>query len=218
MESASAILPPEVSTAPGYIEQYWPGGNILFGIQFGQRYAFINKVTPLIPKVYWIDAPLAGRLAIVPRPRAGDWLDDEIAGWQAEGIDVVVSLLESEEVVELGLCDEAGLCSAYSTEFASYPIPDRGVPSSWRTALALARKLASRLTQGKTVAIHCRAGIGRSSVIAACGLVCLGTNPDRAFDLIAKARGIEVPDTEEQRAWVEAFASWLRSAPGERTE
>lgn len=55
------------------------------------------------PNVYWVDLPASGRLAIMPRPRAGDWLDKEIAGWRAEGIHVVVSLLEAEEVAELGL-------------------------------------------------------------------------------------------------------------------
>ncbi len=165
------------------------------------------------PKVHWIEAPLAGRLAIVPRPRAGDWLNDEIAGWRAEGIDLVVSLLESEEVAELGLHGEAGLCDEHTIEFVSFPVPDRGVPSSRPAASALARLLVSRVSQGKTAAIHCRAGIGRSSVIAACALVCLGTNPDRAFDMIAKARGVEVPDTEGQQAWVRAFADWLRSDP-----
>ena len=165
----------------------------------------------MIPKVYWIDAPLAGRLAIVPRPRAGDWLDDEIAGWRAEGIDVVVSLLEPEEVVELGLCDEAGLCDGHKMEFVSFPIPDRGVPSSWPQASAVARLVASRVAQGQTVAIHCRAGIGRSSVITACTLICLGTTLDRAFEMIAQARGVEVPDTGEQRAWVRAFANRVRS-------
>jgi protein-tyrosine phosphatase len=164
-------------------------------------------------KVYWIEAPLAGRLAIVPRPRAGDWLDDEIAGWRAEGIDLVLSLLESEEVAELGLRSEPALCDKHTIEFVSFPVPDRGVPSSRPATLALARLLVSKVSQRKTAVIHCRAGIGRSSAIAACALVCLGTNPDRAFDLIAKARGVEVPDTEEQRTWVRAFADWLQSAP-----
>ena len=172
----------------------------------------------MIPKAYWIEAPLDGRLAIVPRPRAGDWLVDEIAGWQAEGIDLVVSLLEPEEVADLGLHDEAGLCNSYTMEFISFPIPDRGVPPSWPAASALARLLASKVTQGKTIAIHCRAGIGRSSVIAACALVCLGTAPDRAFEMIARARGVEMPDTEEQQAWVWAFANRARSAPDERIE
>jgi protein-tyrosine phosphatase len=160
------------------------------------------------PKIYWIEAPLLGRLAIVPRPRAGDWLNDEIAGWRAAGIDLVVSLLESQEVVELGLHGEAGLCMENAIEFVSIPVPDRGVPRSRLEAADLARLLISKVSQGETAAIHCRAGIGRSSVIAACVLVCLGTNPDHAFETIAEARGIEVPDTEGQRAWVEAFADW----------
>jgi protein-tyrosine phosphatase len=165
------------------------------------------------PNVHWNEVPLAGRLAIVPRPRAGDWLNDEIAGWKAEGIDLVVSLLESEEVAELGLHCEAGLCDKYTIEFFSFPVPDRGVPSALPAALALARLLVSRVGQGKSAAIHCRAGIGRSSVIAACTLVCLGMNPVHAFGLIAKARGVVVPDTDEQRAWVRTFADWLQSDP-----
>ena len=53
--------------------------------------------------------------------------------------------------------------------------------------------------------IHCRAGIGRSSLIAACVLVRAGHDVNSAFDTIAKARGVEVPDTEAQRAWVSTF-------------
>jgi protein-tyrosine phosphatase len=164
----------------------------------------------MIPKVHWIEAPAAGRLAIVPRPRAGDWLSDEIAGWRAAGIDLVVSLLEPEEVAELGLHDEAGLCGHNMIAFVSFPVPDRGVPRSWLTASDLARLLASRVRDGRTAAIHCRAGIGRSAVIAACALVRLGVNLDQAFEAIAKARGVEVPDTQQQREWVRAFAHWLQ--------
>jgi hypothetical protein len=53
-------------------------------------------------QIRWIDFPAVGRLAIMPRPRA-DWLDDEIRGWRAQGVDIVVSLLDSEETKELGL-------------------------------------------------------------------------------------------------------------------
>jgi hypothetical protein len=31
-------------------------------------------------KIHWIDLPTGFRLAIMPRPRAGDWLVGEIAG------------------------------------------------------------------------------------------------------------------------------------------
>jgi hypothetical protein len=80
----------------------------------------------MLPKVHWMEAPLAGRLATMPRPRAGDWLADEITGWKTAGIDLVVSLLEPHEVAELGLHGEASLCEQHAIEFISFP----GVPPS----------------------------------------------------------------------------------------
>jgi protein-tyrosine phosphatase len=157
------------------------------------------------PEVYWLNAPACGRLAIMPRPRAGDWLDEEIAGWRAEGIHVVVSLLEAEEVAELGLQREAGLCREHGIEFISFPLPDRGVPATVREARAFAEGIIARLKDGKGVALHCRAGIGRSALMGACALVLLGMAPGAAFDLIGKARGAEVPDTKQQREWVATF-------------
>jgi predicted protein tyrosine phosphatase len=139
------------------------------------------------PEVYWIDLPAGVRLAIMPRPRAGDWLDG--AG----------------EVKELGLQREAGLCHDLDMEFIAFPVPDGGVPASTRETMALAEAIVARLDEGKAVAVHCRAGIGRSSLIAACVLVLLGLAPGMAFDRIGKARGVKVPDTERQRDWVDMF-------------
>jgi protein-tyrosine phosphatase len=156
------------------------------------------------PEVNWLNAPACGRLAIMPRPRAGDWLDEEIAGWRAEGIHVVVSLLEAEEVAELGLQREAGLCREHGIEFISFPLPDRGVPATVREARAFAEGIIARLKDGKGVALHCRAGIVRSALMGACALF-FSEWLQAAFDLIGKARGAEVPDTKQQREWVATF-------------
>jgi hypothetical protein len=156
-------------------------------------------------QIRWIDFPAAGRLAIMPRPRSGDWLDDEIQDWRAQGVDVIVSLLENEEIKELGLGGEPALCRQHGIEFFSFPIPDRGVPASLKDATGVVQMVASRLGDGKAVAVHCRAGIGRSSLIAASVLVCLRADPARAFELIGQARGLSVPDTDAQREWVTAF-------------
>ena len=164
------------------------------------------------PEVHWIELPAGGRLAIMPRPRAGDWLEDEIAGWKAEGIDVVVSLLEPHEVRELGLDREAALCREQSIDFIAFPLPDRDVPPSRRDATALARLIVGRIGAARAVAIHCRAGIGRAALLAACVLICLGSDADAAFGRIARARGVAVPDTEEQRAWAEGFLASTRPA------
>jgi protein-tyrosine phosphatase len=156
-------------------------------------------------RIYWIHTPRAGRLAIMPRPRGGEWLEDEIAGWRDAGIDTVVSLLEREEIVELELDQEAGLCGTKGIEFVSFPIPDRGVPRSLSETSALVELLSERLAAGKAVAVHCRAGIGRSALVAACVLTCAGYDPTEAFTMIAASRRVTVPDTDGQRDWVISF-------------
>jgi len=138
------------------------------------------------------------------RPRAEDWLEADLDAWKSAGVDQVVSLLEREEVSELGLQAEPDMCREKGIVFLSFPIPDRGVPDI-REARHLAETLARDIASGRSVAIHCRAGIGRSSLIAACALICSGGDAHEALQLIKDARGVSVPDTEEQRDWVLAF-------------
>ncbi len=76
--------------------------------------------------VFWIEGPWPGRLAIVPRPRGGDWLEDEVAAWHSAGLGVVLSALTSEENAELDIDKEADLCQAQGIEFVSLPIQDQG--------------------------------------------------------------------------------------------
>ena len=88
-------------------------------------------------EIYWIPDIPSGRLAILGRPRAGDWLADEIADWKAAGITAVVSLLQSHETRELGLVREAEIVEQLGLSFEEFPIPDRGVPESVAAARAL---------------------------------------------------------------------------------
>ena len=66
----------------------------------------------------------------MPRPRAGDWLSDEISAWKKVGLDLIVSLLEDDEIADLGLEQEAELCGQVGVQLLRFPISDRGVPSS----------------------------------------------------------------------------------------
>ncbi len=159
----------------------------------------------MFPRVYWIQAPKAGRLAIMPRPRAGVWLEDEIASWKEAGIDTVVSLLDREEIAELGLNRAAEFCGAKNIEFVSFPIPDRGVPESMRDAMALFGRVYTSLAAGKAVAVHCRAGIGRSALVAACVLTRFGYDAPDAFMMIATSRGWPCPTRTGREDWVSSF-------------
>jgi hypothetical protein len=41
--------------------------------------------------LYWVGGPWSGKLALAARPRAGEWLHDELANWRREGVDMVFS-------------------------------------------------------------------------------------------------------------------------------
>jgi protein-tyrosine phosphatase len=154
---------------------------------------------------YWIRNDSEVRLAIVPRPRGGDWLADEIQALRRAGIDVLISALTPEESEELNLQCEEKECEAAGIYFVSYCIPDRGLPPSDQVFKDLLARIHTALIHGKGVGIHCRAGIGRSSLIAACLLGSFGMSAEQAFQRIAECRGCPVPDTTEQKQWVKHF-------------
>jgi protein-tyrosine phosphatase len=145
-------------------------------------------------------------LAIAPRPRGGDWLADDIHALSSEGVEVLISTLTAGERTELGLVDEERLARDQGLDFVWFPIEDRSVPASVPATAELVERVRSDLTQGKAVAIHCRSGIGRSSLLSAAVLAASGIDVSGAFKQIERARGLAVPDTTEQRAWVERFA------------
>jgi len=136
------------------------------------------------------------------RPRSGEWASSEFSGLAALGVTDLVSLLESSEARDLELHNEASLCGAASIAFHAFPIPDRGTPSSVSALSKLACNLYHSVADGHGVAIHCRAGIGRSGLVAAAVLMHGGHSMERALSQISKARGVPVPDTPEQAEWL----------------
>jgi len=160
----------------------------------------------MLSDVYWIEGPWRGKLAILARPRGEDWLEDEVEGWKKAGVDVVVSLLKSGEETELGLTSEAEIVRRTGLTYISFPIADYSVPASTIPLQQLAAELNGQLSEGACIGVHCRQGIGRSSLVAACVLVTSGESPQSAFEHIERARGRAVPDTTEQKEWVISFA------------
>jgi protein-tyrosine phosphatase len=153
-------------------------------------------------KLYWVNSPWTGRLAIMSRPRGGDWLEDG----SSAGIDVVVSTLTKDEIAELDLKNEEALCRANGMEYIAFPIVDRGVPMSFQATVEMLQHSEKKLAAGRSVAIHCRQGIGRSALLAACLLVLAGADPDTAIQRVGASRGCPVPETAAQREWVARFS------------
>jgi len=128
--------------------------------------------------VYWIREAQPHRLAIVPRPRGNDWLEDDLKALASGGIQILVSLRTAAESNELGVAEERFYGATHGIEFLTLPIEDRSVPSS--SIPDFVRDLAQAVESGKAVGFHCRAGIGRSSMLAALVFARLGWSVTRA--------------------------------------
>lgn len=153
----------------------------------------------MIARPYWINS----QLAIVRRPQGGELLDDEMAPLREAGIDVVVSMLEEEEARRAGLEREAVAAQGKGILFINFAIPDRGVPLDASSFVEFLKGIENLIAGGKRVGVHCRASIGRSSVTTASLLIRSGIPPNSVWPQISVARDCEVPDTAEQRDWVD---------------
>ena len=164
-------------------------------------------------QLYSIQGFPAGQVSIMARPRGGDWLPDEIQAIRAADVDILVSLLTPDEVRELDLREEAECCRRQEVIYLSFPIPDRHTPPFSARTFTFLEQLYRQVAAGKHVAVHCRQGLGRATLMAASVLVLTGFSPDQAFERLSVVRGYPVPETEEQRAWVVAFSRSQRRFP-----
>ena len=138
------------------------------------------------------------------RPRGDDWLADEVANLKKQNVGLLVSLLENNEIGELGLRQQETICKSRAIEFINFPIADRDIPKISDKTDWLVDYLTGKLQDGTSVVIHCRMGIGRSSIIAASILLRAGLKADKIIDNISKIRGLRVPDTDQQLQWLKA--------------
>ena len=159
------------------------------------------------PSMYLVPTEAPGRLFLLPKP-SGEWLREDVAHIRDMGVDTLVSLLEPAEEAELSLEDEGAVCAEAGIDFLRSPIPDRGLPSE-AAFTALAHEIIRRLQAGQGVGVHCRAGIGRSGMVVCGALAGFGHPAAEAVARVSAARGVAVPDTPEQRAFLERMAPRL---------
>ncbi len=140
------------------------------------------------------------------KPVAGEWVDEEFSGLARAGLEQVISLMEAREAQAVGLGDEQALCAKHGLRFVSYPIVDRGLPTDVVGFAGFVRQLYAEIAGGLSSVVHCRAGIGRTGLVAAAVLLHTGVSVDQALRHISSCRGVQVPDTDEQRDWLHEHA------------
>ncbi len=170
----------------------------------GPRDLSANRAEP--PRVFWLPSPEL-RIGTMLRPRGGEWLTAELGALRDAGVTTLVSCLERREAAELGLQKEAALWLSLGGSFEQFPVRDRGLPESSAEMRELAARLLADAGAG-AVGVHCRAGIGRSTMVVAAVLATAGATITEALAMIEGARGRSVPDTPEQVEWLHTYAAW----------
>ena len=153
--------------------------------------------------MYQVPVSTPGKLYVMPHPEP-DRLDQALGAIRGDGVEMLVSLLDDHDIAAIGLEREAELCAASGLTFIRFPIADYGLPQPGPFA-ELVDNLAGELSAGRSIAIHCRAGIGRTGMLACCILKQLGASADDAIQSVSWARQSRVPDTVEQRRFIVAF-------------
>lgn len=165
--------------------------------------SILKNIKTMKTRIFWITK----YLAIMPKPNADEHLEEDIIHFKNQNVTTLVSLLTQNETFELELEKEKELCEKHSIHFISFPLKDRSVPSETQTSKLkeLARELAQKISQNQKVIVHCRGGIGRAGMICAAILIEQGVRKDKVIEKISTARGVSIPDTEEQKKWIMGY-------------
>lgn len=134
--------------------------------------------------------------------------------------DTLVSLIEDSELKALEIENLEDECRNHSIELIRFPLPDVSVPPLLKSFAGLIREIVKRLRQDKTVVVHCKGGLGRAGLAAACSIVAANDNKisgEQAIKIVRAARGAGAVETKEQEKFISFFGEYWQLFK-ERTE
>jgi atypical dual specificity phosphatase len=142
-----------------------------------------------------------GQLAGTPRPGLLVDIEQDLRALKRVGVTDLISLT-------IRPLDHK-ICQAHKIQVILSPIPDMQAPSM-QQALDINQQIMHLLKDKKTIAIHCRAGLGRTGTLLAAQLIYEGKT---ALSSVEEIRNIEPRwiQSEQQIAFLEAYEQFLKT-------
>ncbi|MGQ0430267.1 MAG: ADP-ribosylglycohydrolase family protein [Gammaproteobacteria bacterium] len=169
-----------------------------------------DSAAPPIPESYWVEP---GRVLAGPYPLVGEEaMATRLRRLLESGVDCFIDLTEPGELPPY----ESLLPGPYSRTPISYlrkPIRDHGLPASMLQMQEILDELAAALEEGRRIYLHCRAGVGRTNLVAGCWFASSGSLGDAALATLnlrwlgsaLSEAWPRVPETEAQREYVRSW-------------
>jgi protein-tyrosine phosphatase len=148
---------------------------------------------------------------------AGVWNRDlhlDLLRLGALGAAVLAPLLPDEELSRLGIGALPEEAERHGLRVHRYQFPDGGVPAELADFDLFLERLSGELVSGRSVVAHCRGGLGRAGLTAACMLLRHGrcaTSAEAITEVRAK-RSPQAVETAAQEAFVASYSAWLQGA------
>lgn len=149
---------------------------------------------------------LPGQLAGTPWPGVVRDTEEDLDALGRVGVNRLVSLTEQPFSAALAAC--------FGMRCASLPVPDMQAPAL-AEAQGLCRDIDRWLAAGEVVALHCKAGLGRTGTLLAAYWLWQGQGQRTAAQAIERVRRLHVAMVQSpaQKAFLSAFANALFLRP-----
>ncbi len=172
-----------------------------------------------IDTTYWV---VPGRFLVGEHPgsRSRARSMDRLSRFLGAGITCFIDLTEPDERPAYDRHLPVETSSGRRIDYLRQPIPDHGVPADRATMDRILAMLDDALATGHCVYLHCRAGIGRSAMVAGCWLAERNPGGGEAalmeladyWQQCRQSRSwLQVPETSEQEEFVR---TWQPLRPG----
>jgi protein-tyrosine phosphatase len=132
-------------------------------------------------------------------------LDRDIAALVAQGVGLLVLLVEDRELVRWGDPQIVERAATQGLAVRRWPLVDGSTPASAEAMTTILEEI-DRARASTDVAVACMGGVGRTGTVAACALVASGWKPDEAIAEVRRVRHPTAVETAEQEAFVGAYA------------
>lgn len=132
-------------------------------------------------------------------------LAEDFGALRAQGMTLLVSLLEPAEYELLGIADYAEQAAAQDITVLTCPVPDRRAPHDLPAFEDTVQQVLGALLDGQRVVLHCRGGLGRAGTLAACLLVRMGLDAHTAIRKVREARPGAI-ETGTQAEFIHRYA------------